>query len=65
MNITDFIVIKRKKVSLIIEHFLKLQICVNLVLALQKLFGLMLCGNKNVLDPSEVINSIVDGHGKD
>lgn len=35
-----------------------------MVLALQRLFVMMLYANKNVLDPSEAMESIVDSQGK-
>jgi len=52
MKVTDPIIIKRKKA------------CLKLVLATRKLFILMLLGNKKILDPSEVTNSLIDAQGK-
>lgn len=52
MKVSDPIIIKRKKG------------CLKLVLATKKLFTLMLLGNKKILDPSEVTNSLIDAQGK-
>jgi len=50
-DINDPAIINRKKA------------CVDLIFALQRQFSLMLLGNKNVVDPTEVMKTVVDGTG--
>jgi len=52
LNLTDPVIVQRKKDS------------VKLIIELQKLAALMFFGNKNVLDPSDAMKSIIDSQGR-